>query len=107
MFQIPLLKPQYEDLHCPNCGYAERLPEPLPPGSSRFHNCVKLHNLSAPLVPVKADCKVEAVNRDDYLGDEIVNMGDDGKAYMAIETTHADGHTDRAVNAGLAQARLG
>jgi len=49
---------------------------------------------------------VEAEERADYLGKEIQNTGDDGKPYMAVRTTRDDGE-DIAVNAGLAQARLG
>ena len=106
MYDVPLLGMQYEDLHCPNCGLSERVSPRLAPGSSRFHNCPKLHMLSAPLVPVTADCKVEAIDREDYLGDEIQNKGDDGRPYMAVETTHADGHTDLAVNAAMAHAEM-
>jgi hypothetical protein len=62
--------------------------------------------LTAPLVRVGTDCKVEAIEREDYLVEETQAMGDDGKAYMAVEVTHADGHTDRAVNAGLAHGEL-
>ena len=107
MFEVPLLGRSFEDLGCPNCGVTERVSPPLAPGSSRFHNCPRLHGLSAPLVPVEADCKVEAVEREDYLGDEIQAKGENGTPYMSIKTTHADGHNDLAVNAPLAQARVG
>jgi hypothetical protein len=106
MFDVPLLGRSYEDLYCPNCGLSERVSPPMPPGSSKFHNCPRLHMLSAPLVPVEMDCKVEAVEREDYLGDEIQNKGEDGKPYQAIKTTRADGSNDLAVNAGLAHADL-
>lgn len=103
---MPLLRVPFEDWYCPNkCGAAERVPA-LPPGASRFHSCPRLHSLSAPLVRVGTDCKVEAIEREDYLGDQIQNKGDDGKPYMAIKTTHADGSNDLAVNAGLANAKL-
>ena len=106
MFNVPLLQVPLEDWYCPNgCYCTERIP-PIPPGSSRFHSCPQLHGLNAPLVRVGTDCKVEAVERDDYLGDEIQRHGDDGKAYMAIKTTHADGSNDLAVNAPLATARI-
>lgn len=102
---MPLLNLPPEEWYCPNgCGVSE-VTAPLPPGSSRFHTCARLHMLTAPLVRKGMDCKVEAIEREDFLGDEIQNKGDDGKPYMAIQTTHADGHTDLAVNAGLAQVR--
>jgi len=106
VFNVPLLSLPLENWYCPNGCYAtERIP-PIPPGSSRFHPCPNLHGLNAPLVRVGTDCKVEAVEREDYLGDEIQAKGDDGKAYMAIKTTHADGSNDLAVNAGLAHAEM-
>src|ERR1039458_1204129 len=101
---IPLLY-TYQDWYCPNCGLTDRTP-PLAPGASRFHTCSKLHMLTAPLVRAGTSCKVEAEVRADYLGDEIQATGDDGKPYMAVRTTRDDGE-DVAVNAGLAQVRLG
>lgn len=103
---MPLLRVPFEDWFCPNgCGAAETVPA-LAPGASRFHTCPRLHMLSAPLVRVGMDVKVEAIEREDYLGDQIQATGDDGRAYMAIKTTHADGSNDLAVNAGLATAKL-
>lgn len=106
MFDVPLLKVPYEDWYCPNgCGVAERVLA-LQPGASRFHTCARLHLLTAPLVRVGTDCKVEAVEREDYLVNETQATGENGKVYMAVEVTHADGHTDRAVNAGLAHGEM-
>jgi hypothetical protein len=103
---VPLLRVPFEDWYCPNgCGVAERVP-PLQPGASRFHTCARLHMLTAPLVRVGSDCVNEAVEREDYLNGDKQATGDDGKAYMAVVTKHSDGHTDRAVNAGLATARI-
>jgi hypothetical protein len=103
---IQLLGLPYEDLHCPNgCGASERVP-PMQANATRFHTCPKLHTLSAPLVRMSADCKVEAVEREDYLGTETQAKGDDGKPYMSIKTTYADGHNDLATNAGLATAEM-
>ena len=107
VFDVPLLKVPYEDLHCPNCGLAERVSPPLPAGQSRFHNCPKLHNLSAPLVRVdKDDCKVIAIEREDYLNGEIQATGDNGTPYMSISTVYADGHNDLIANAGLATGEM-
>ena len=101
---IPLLT-AVEDWCCPNCAYAEQT-RGLPPNAARFHTCPGLHMLSAPLVRAGIACKVEAEERGDYLGGEIQAHGDDGKPYMAVRTTRADGD-DLAVNAGMARARLG
>lgn len=101
---IPLLTVT-EDWYCPNCDTADTT-RGLPANAARFHVCAGLHMLTAPLVRAGVRCKVEAQERGDYLGGEIQATGDDGKPYMAVRTTRADGE-DVAVNAGLAQARLG
>jgi len=103
---VPLLKVPYEDWQCPNCGLSERI-QALPPNATRFHTCPKLHMLTAPLVRTGSDCTVEAVDREDYVGREIIHQADDGRAYMSVRTRYADGHEDLAVNAPVAQGRLG
>ena len=90
---------------CPNC-WITATSAPLPPGTRKFHVCPGLHGLTAPLVEAGVSCKVTAEERQEYLGREIQATGDDGRAYMAVRTTFDD-HDDLAVNAGLAQARLG
>lgn len=106
MFEVPLLGQQFEDLHCPNCGLAERVSPPLSATQQRYHNCPRLHDLSTPLVPVTEDCKVVAIEREDYLNEEVQTTGDDGKPYMSISTVYADGHNDLVANAGLAQGEM-
>jgi hypothetical protein len=76
----------------------------MPPNSSQYHNCPRLHSLSAPLVRKGVKAKVEAVEREDYLHQEMQAMGDDGKAYMLVRTTRDEG-TDIAVNPGCARIR--
>lgn len=98
-----LLLEAFTDWRCPNCWATDRTPA-LPPNATRFHSCPGLHGLTAPLVRAGTDCKVTALTRDDYLRDECQRHGDDGRPYMAVETAHADGHTDRAVYAPAAFA---
>lgn len=86
---------------CPNCLTTEQTPA-LPPGSSRYHPCPGLHGLNAPLVPAGTRCKVEAEERQDYIGSEVQARGNDGRQYMAVRTTSGD-HDDLLVFAGLAQ----
>jgi aminoglycoside phosphotransferase len=76
----------------------------MPPNSSQYHNCPRLHSLSAPLVRAGVKAKVEAVEREDYLGPDEQTMGDDGKAYMAIHTTRDEGD-DLVVHPGVARVR--
>jgi hypothetical protein len=101
---VPLLTVMV-DWSCPNCTVTARS-APLPPGTRKFHTCPGLHMLTAPLVEAGTRCKVTAEERQEYLGREIQATGDDGRPYMAVRTTRDDG-CDLAVNAGLAQARLG
>jgi hypothetical protein len=101
---VPLLH-AVTSWECPNCTTTETT-APLPPGSSRFHTCPGLHGLTAPLVRAGTRCKVEAEERQDYLGTEIQARGADGRQYMAVRTT-TDDHDDLLVFAGLAHARLG
>ncbi len=79
---VPLLRVPFEDWYCPNCGIAERV-KALPPNASRFHTCPRLHMLTAPLVRANVFAKVEAVEREDYLGKETQATGDDGNAGLA------------------------
>ena len=95
----------YTDWACPACGYAERT-RPLPPNAARFHVCPRLHMITAPLARAGTDCKLVAAERQDYLGREIQETGDDGRPYMNVTTVHADGHTDLAVHAPVARASL-
>ena len=102
---VPLLTGHPVEWYCPNCQVTD-VREPPPPGQQRFHTCPGLHGLSAPLIRAGVRCEVTAEERQDYLGAEIQAAGDDGRPYMAVRTTRDDG-CDLAVNAGLAQARLG
>jgi hypothetical protein len=106
MPDVILLRQPLEEWYCPNgCYCTETLPS-MPPGATRYHNCPKLHQLSAPLVRRGTDCTVEAIEREDYLNGDQQAMGDDGKAYMAVTTKYADGRNDLAANAGLAHGDL-
>lgn len=94
-----------QEWRCPNCGL-EEITRPLPPNAVRFHPCPRLHMLKAPLVLAGTDCKVEAIEREDYLGGEVQRTGDDGKPYGGVRTVRADGSNDFAAYAPLAQARV-
>jgi hypothetical protein len=106
MFEPVLLRVPFEEWYCPNGCYCTETVPAMPPGSTRYHNCPKLHQLSAPLVRVGTDCTVEAIEREDYLNGDTQATGDDGKAYMSVTTKYADGRNDLLANAGLAHAEL-
>jgi len=68
-------------------GALTRGPAPRIP----FHRCRELRGLNAPLVPEGTRCRVVAVDRDDYVGDELVQRDGDGRPVMAIRTVRDDG----------------
>jgi hypothetical protein len=101
---IPLLTAPERRWYCPNCDLEQVTHEVQP--HSRFHNCPGLAGLSAPMVPAGTRAKVEAVEREDYIGGEDVQYDGDGRPVMAVVTTRDDGN-DVAVYAPTAHGRLG
>lgn len=99
---IPILQPE-QRWECPNCQLKQKTHESEP--HTRFHACRGLKGLTAPMVPEGTSCKVEAVEREDYVGDEIVTYDADGRAVMAVETIREDGN-DVAVFADCANVEL-
>lgn len=101
-----LLLEAWQDWSCPNCAVTDRT-RPQPPNSARMHTCAGLHMLTAPLILAGSDCKVIAVERQDYLGREIQETGDDGRPYSGVQTIRADGSNDVAAFAPVAQGHFG
>lgn len=89
--------------YCPNCDATDVTHESGP--HTRFHSCHGLAGLSAPMVRDGVRCKVEAVERGDYVRDELVQTDGDGRPVMSVVTTRDDG-TDVAVYAPTAQLSL-
>lgn len=86
---------------CPNCSATDVTHEAHP--HTRMHACRGLKGLTAPMVPAGTRCKVEAVEREDYVGSELVQTDGEGRPVMAVLTTRDDG-TDLAVLAPCATA---
>lgn len=86
---VPLLAP-VRRWECPNCPLEQVTREAEP--HTRFHNCPGLAGLSAPMVPAGTRCKVEAVEREDYVGGEDVQYDDNGRPVMSVVTTRDDGN---------------
>lgn len=70
------------------CGVTDVTPWDVP---NRFHNCRSLAGILAPLVPEGTRCEVRAVEREDYVGSEIVRTDDNGRPIMSVVTTRDDG----------------
>ena len=84
---------------CPNCtATAATVGQP-----NRFHHCPGLGLITAPMVLAGTDCRVRAVLREDYVGDEIVQYDAWGRPVMAVVTDRSDGSNDVAVLAPTAR----
>lgn len=84
---------------CPNCTSAARTVDTKTP----MHRCREMRNLLIPLVPEGTRCKIEAVEREDYVGRELVQTDAEGRPVMAVVTTRDDGQ-DCTVYAPTARA---
>lgn len=77
-----------EQWYCPkNCGaqattYDSQLP---------MHPCPNMASLMVPLVKVGTKAKLEVVERQDYVGDELVQTDAGGRVIMSVVTTRDDG----------------
>jgi hypothetical protein len=84
------LKAPVRQWECPNCGLTDVTREHEP--HTRMHACPKMGGLTAPMVLAGTKCKIEAKEREDYIGNENVTYNEDGRPVMAIETTREDGN---------------
>lgn len=92
----------YVDWECPACHLTDRT---TPAKANRYHNCPKMGGLTTPLVRKGVKAKLEAVMREDAVGDELVRLDDQGRPVMAIKTTRDEGQ-DMTVFAPAAQMRF-
>lgn len=99
---IPILNSERRWV-CPNCSLRDVTFEAQP--HTRMHPCSGLKGLTAPMVPEGMDCKVEAVEREDYVGREDVTYDGEGRPIMSVVTTREDGSNDVAVMAPCAYTR--
>jgi len=99
---IPVLTSEHR-WQCPNCDLESVTHEPAP--HTRFHTCRGLRGLTAPMVPAGIRCKVEAHEREDYVGKEMVQTDGEGRPVMSVVTTRDDGQ-DCAVLAPCATGSL-
>jgi hypothetical protein len=95
-----LLEPPVRRWECPNCTQRAVTREVIP--QARYHQCAGLRGMTAPMVLEGSDVKVEAVEREDYVGSETVTTDGEGRPIMAVITTRADGSNDCAVMAPCA-----
>ncbi|WP_432112852.1 hypothetical protein [Streptomyces sp. S1] len=101
--RVPILNSE-QRWECPNCELTDITHEARP--HTRFHTCRGLKGLTAPFVPAGTRCKVEAVEREDYIGQEVVTYDGESRPIMRVETTREEGN-DVAVFAPLARSNGG
>jgi hypothetical protein len=95
-----LLNPPPTRWVCSNgCGVTDVTPAGVP---NRFHVCRVLRGITAPLVAEGSVVRVRAVEREDYVGDEVVQYDTDGRPIMAVVTDRPDGSNDVVVMAPTA-----
>lgn len=73
---------------------------------SRMHFCPGMRGLWTPMYEAGRKVKVEVVEREDYVGNEIVQVDPErGRPVMAVVTEYEDGRQDAVVYAPTATAR--
>lgn len=76
---------------CPNCPLTQVTHEARP--HTRFHACLGLRGLTAPMYPVGVKVKVELHEREDYVNKERVQLDPElGRPVMSVEATRDDGN---------------
>jgi hypothetical protein len=80
-----IVPPQLWD--CPKCPAEARTVDTKIP----HHQCPGMAGLMVPLVRRGESVKVEAVEREDYIGRELVQVDGNGRPVMAVVTTRDDG----------------
>ncbi len=77
------------DWYCPNCHLEHRTTDPNI--AQAFHRCRKMAGLTTPFVVKGVVASVVAHEREDYIGDELVQTDGNGRPVMSIVTTRDNG----------------
>lgn len=85
---VPLLAVEYR-WSCPKCTSTEVTRESRP--HTPFHPCRGMAGLMIAFVPDGTDCKIEAVEREDYINGDLVQVDGNGRPVMSVVTTRSDG----------------
>lgn len=79
---------KYYEWYCPSCGLTERT-RPLP---NRWHTCPRMKMMTIQLVRRGVNAKIELREREDYVGNERVQLlGEDKRPIMSVVTTRDEG----------------
>jgi hypothetical protein len=103
-----ILQPPQKNWQCPACDLQHVTFEARP--HTPMHPCASMNGLLAPFVEVtgveldRKAARLVRVDREDYVGKEIVRTDGVGRPAMAVVTERADGSNDCHVFASTAQA---
>ena len=87
---IPILAPAYRDWYCPSCGLTDRTNDPRI--AMPMHPCPKLRGLMTPMLEQGTAGKIELREREDYIGDDLVQLDpEQGRPVMSMVTTRDEG----------------
>lgn len=100
---VPILQPPLRRWYCPNCGQQSQTREAR--AHTRFHTCPRMRGLTAPMLPVGVKAKVELVEREDYVGREVVARDPERNRPVQSLVTTRDNGQDVVVFAPTATAR--
>lgn len=86
-----------KEWRCPQCGATDVTPSSTP---NRYHPCPKLRGLATPLLEASVKARIFLVEREDYVGRELVALDPERRRpVMAMVTERADGSNDARVYA--------
>jgi hypothetical protein len=98
---LPILNP-VQRWECPSCTATDVTHEAQP--HTRMHTCRGLAGLTAPMVPAGTRAEHRAVEREDYINGDLVQVDGNGRPVMSVVTTRDDGE-DCTVFAACATGR--
>jgi len=90
---------------CPGGRCTTKARTAKPGASAPSHRCRGLAGLVVPMVPEGTKAEARPIERQDYIGADLVQADGNGRPVMAVETVRDDGQ-DVAVYAPVAQAAL-
>lgn len=100
---VVILRPPVQQWVCAHCS----LRDATRGQANRFHPCSGLGGINAPMVLEGERSEVVVIEREDWIGRELVQYDDNGRPVMAVETRRWDGSNDVMVNAPTAQGAGG
>lgn len=87
----PILEPR-QYWHCNECN-ADHVTS-RPDVHTPMHPCFAMKGLMVPFVPAGSKARLRINYREDYVRGDTVDVQEDGRVVMSIQTLHEDGRED-------------